>query len=55
MQHRELVEAVTSTPREEMETPPAIKQTAGKFYRGVDETTTLINGKYQICQKFKEI
>ena len=55
MQHREVVEAVTSTSIEEMQPALAIKQAAGKFERGQDESTTLINGKYQICQKFKEI
>lgn len=55
MQHREVVEAVTSTPIEEMEAALAIKQTAGKLDRAEDESTTLIKGKHQICQKFKEI
>lgn len=55
MQHREVREAVTSTPIDGMEIALVIKQRAGKFNRGGDESTTLINGKYQICQKFKEI
>ena len=54
MQHREVGEAVTSTPIEGMETALVIKQRAGKFDRGGD-ASTLINGKYQIHQKFKEI
>lgn len=53
MQHREVVEAVTSTPIEEMEAALAIKQTA-EFDRQKHEST-LIKGKHQICQKFKEI